>query len=209
MKKMLYFFLFLLFISSCKTLKEEEGLPELDIQGYYILKNMSDNQLKQLAEETGMSLERLLNARAEGMEFAPYWINSYGDTAGRNLLKITDPNYVFDILHLYLFEKTIIINISPNPTTTSNVNYKITSKYSPDNDECYYFVKFPPVSIEFQLIFNGEIIHHWTISEYHCTTETITEDYLKEGGSYALVCNFVGPRGGTASASASFMVIKK
>ena len=101
-----------------------------------------------------------------------------------------------------------LISLSPNPTS-SNITFilltPITKSYGNKSD----FPNLKPVSVHLQLLFNEKIIHQWNIENYWDQVETIPEGYLKESGTYLLVCNFKGSEGCTATASTSFMVIKK
>ena len=202
MKKHILLLILMLFISSCKTIKEAEQFPK-DAEGYYILKNMTEDQLRKLAANNDfITFEKLMKGKEEGGRYGEN-IVFQGDTF----------NFVYrgphtdepqDELCSKIIQNSIEVSINPNPTSSS-ANVKIFSNYD-------YGKRNPPefsMTVSFQLIFNERIIRQWSIKNYRYTTETIPDEYLKEGGSYALVCNFTGPRGCTASASASFMVIKR
>jgi len=69
----IYLLIFLL-LSSCATTRRCSETPEYiqDRPGVYVLKNMSEEQVRRLAEEAGTSFERLMEDRAVGNEFARY-----------------------------------------------------------------------------------------------------------------------------------------
>ena len=100
-----------------------------------------------------------------------------------------------------------LINISPNPTS-SNVNVKLLSglmeRFDKEN-----FPNHKPIQVKLQLLFNERTIHQWSIENYWDEIFTISDEHLKESGTYLLVCNFMGSAGCTTSDSASFMVVKK
>ena len=207
MKKCVLIFILIL-LSACKTLQVDEGyLP--DEEGFYILKHMTDDQLKKLAEDFELSLAELINKKADGYKYKrDQHITSDGDTGNIDMWSVYYEREQIDIIcHLKHFEdqpKQIII--SPNPTPSS-VSVRYFSYFSGQDILNSNF--YPPIKVECQLIFNERIIRQWTVDNYRYTIETIPEEYLKESGSYALVCNYLGIRGCTASASASFMVVRK
>ena len=191
---------FFLLISACKTAKEEYSYSH-DAQGFYNLEKMADEQIERLAEETGTSLEKLMDYKERGISYAPYYINSYGDTSGRGLIR--DPNSVFDVLNLLYIEKCIEMNISPNPTTSS-IHYYITAYY--DKKQNYF--EMHPVRADFQLVYNERIIHQWSIENYNSKIQELPANYLQERGTYKLACYLTGPRGNKAVVSGTFMVKK-
>jgi hypothetical protein len=100
-----------------------------------------------------------------------------------------------------------LITITPNPTS-SNVSVNLLSGVmEPYIDGTFTNAK--SFTVHLQLLFNEKIIHQWSIENYWDEVVLVFEEYLKEVGTYLLVCNFVGSAGCTASTSASFMVIKK
>ena len=170
---------------------------------------MTEDQLKKLAEEFDLSLVELMEKQAEGWKVTrgPFEISN-GDTVELiQWYRYYERDEVDVVCDFNNFNDKEQIIITPNPTS-SFINVILFSYFSgQDLSKIPDF--YPPIKVDCQLIFNERIIRQWSIKNYRYTTETIPEEYLKEGGSYALVCNFTGPRGCTASASASFMVIKR
>ena len=107
------------------------------------------------------------------------------------------------------YTDTELINITPNPTSSS-VNVKLLLGFLRTHN-AEDSRKHKPVSVHFQLLFNERIIRQWNVDSYSYLEDVviIPEEYLKESGTYLLVCNFTGTEGCTASAAASFMVVKK
>ncbi|MCL2039763.1 MAG: hypothetical protein FWG85_04965 [Bacteroidetes bacterium] len=204
--------LFLLLLSACAFIKDnDEGEYKVTEGGYYVLKDMSESQLKKLAEEVGLSFDTLLKKQEEGYNYKG---NKDGHSFGRSTSGINGP---FDPICIVktimqgtqgatkscLEKPELLVIVTPNPTS-SNVSVKLLSCIV----EIWGHSKIFPMPVDFQLLFNEKIIHKWT-NNYCNEIEIIPEEYLKESGTYLLVCNFIGSTGCTASVSASFMVIKK
>ena len=102
-----------------------------------------------------------------------------------------------------------LITITPNPTSSNVTFVLLEAVLNSYRNRASDFPALEPFSVHLQLLFNERIIHQWTIDNYWDQVETISEEYLKEVGTYLLVCNFTGSKGCTASAAVSFMVIKK
>jgi arsenate reductase-like glutaredoxin family protein len=54
-------------LSACVSIKEEGYQP--NAEGWYILKDMSESQLKKLAEEFDIDFDELLRKKEEGFKF--------------------------------------------------------------------------------------------------------------------------------------------
>jgi hypothetical protein len=116
---------------------------------------------------------------------------------------------------LNVYSNDDLVSISPNPTM-SFVNIQLLSPIIKFYEKNASSMKVSLMNLELngffvhlQLLINEKIIHQWNIENYWNAIEKIPEEYLKEQGTYLLVCNFVGAEGCTFSASNSFMVIKK
>ena len=210
------FFATIMLFNSCATLNTDtKYYPSAD--GWYSLKDMSDKQIEKLLEEiiekrssfSQEHIDEFWKRKREGWSFKIHDNGSINWTAPAQysqfdiaciLNSMLAPGVTFS--ENFKFNKDSLLIITPNPTY-SNATVKMLSQLS-----IQYKRNLFPIATEFQLLYNQRIIHQWT--NYYCyETETIPSEYLNESGTYALVCKFIGPTGCTASALASFMVIKK
>ena len=208
MKTTTIYLLILLLLSSCATTRRCQQEPVYDLSGNsHDLKNLTIEQIKQLAEETGESFDRLMKHRESGHEFVRVYIRN-SDTVGYNVMLNKDPNWEPDPLNFLFFEKYFIVNITPNPTYSS-VEVSIENYYSTKNKDNEYLTDARQ-SCQFQLVFNERIIHQWEKDFPRGTPIrfTIPQEQISEAGTYALVCNMVGPANHPRSVSGTFMVMK-
>ena len=220
------FLLFVLVLSACRTAKEANYQPE---EGGYILKNMTEAQIEKLIEEYNIDSERAADIWEKREEGWSLIIKSDGSTL---LYTVSDNDAPFDpicyveaILNKrytveehkkHLLDPSLLVIVSPNPTS-SYVNVKLLSSVAEiivaeaEIFEMYgyryHYRSIFPMPVHFQLLYNERIIREWTNNNCN-EIEVIPAEYLKERGSYLLVCHFIGPTGCTASTTASFMVIK-
>ena len=145
----IYLLIFLL-LSSCATTRQCSDIDEYSpVGGSYILKNMTEDQIRKLAEESGFSFDSLRLERDKGNIFNRYMIIG-GDTIITNIIiQGAEPKDILPLIRDY-----IVVSITPNPTYTS-VSFHIFSTFGKDID----MLTSIQISCNFQLVFNERIIH--------------------------------------------------
>ena len=175
-----------------------------------IPKGMTEEQIAEL-EEIGIRITAdgdITYFKFEESENEVWIKDEVFDEDGKNSLHITKVSVSEDpicaLKSSVLNKPDSIVIVSPNPTSSS-----ATIKLLSNVINRGYNLSMSPLTIDFQLLYNERIIHQWTINNYYYNGVTISEEYLRESGSYMLVCNFIGPTGCTASYSTTFMVVKR